>query len=158
MLAQLSDRRRVLGIDYDAEKVAVAAHSFLATERTRFECADALEADLPEADAFILGDVLHYMTHEAQDALLARCFERTAPGGMVIIRDGDSSEKERHRATERTERWSTRLVRFNKTVGALHFTDAERIATAAHRAGFEVRVAADAEKTSNKIFVCTRRS
>jgi len=158
MLAMLSDRRRVLGIDYDEEKIAVAAHSFLATERTKFIAADALEAELPQADAFILGDVLHYMTYEAQDALLARCFSRTAEGGMVIVRDGDASaEQRRHKATERTERWSTRLVKFNKTVGALHFTDSARITAAAHRAGFTVKIVHDAAKTSNKIYLCTRQ-
>ncbi|MDR1671575.1 MAG: 1-acyl-sn-glycerol-3-phosphate acyltransferase, partial [Alistipes sp.] len=159
MLALLSGRRRVLGIDYDEEKTEVARHNFLRTlagvERIDFACADALEYNLPAADVFILSDVLHYLTFEAQDELLARCFARLNPGGMVIVRDGDSAEHERHRATERTERWSTRLVRFNKTNGALHFTDSARITAAAHRAGFRVRIVDHDTKTSNKIYVCT---
>ncbi|MDR2883325.1 MAG: 1-acyl-sn-glycerol-3-phosphate acyltransferase [Alistipes sp.] len=155
MLALLSDRRRVLGIDYDEEKIAVACHSFLHSDRTRFEAADALEYDLPQADVFILNDVLHYMPFDRQDALLARCFAKVIPGGMVIIRDGDASESERHRATERTERWSTRLLKFNKTIGELHFTDSARITTAARCAGFEVKILYNAVKTSNKIYICT---
>jgi 1-acyl-sn-glycerol-3-phosphate acyltransferase len=164
-LAMLSDRRQVLGIDYDEEKIAVARHSFLTTERTSFIAADALGVELPEANVFILSDVLHYMTHDAQDELLARCFARLHPNpnGMVIIRDGDSDETIRHRATERTERWSTRLVRFNKTVGELHFTNTARITAAATKAGFSVRVVDETSetsnktqsKTSNKIYVCT---
>jgi 1-acyl-sn-glycerol-3-phosphate acyltransferase len=155
MLTMLSDRRRVLGIDYDEEKIAVARHSFLKSERTDFIAADALDVELPRADVFILNDVLHYMPFERQDELLARCFERLNPDGMVIVRDGDASEQRRHRATERTEKWSTKLVKFNKTVGELHFTDSERIAAAAHRAGFSVRVIDDGLKTSNKIYLCT---
>jgi 1-acyl-sn-glycerol-3-phosphate acyltransferase len=159
MLAMLSDGRRVLGIDYDEEKIAVARHSFLCAGinagRTEFVAASALDCDLPRADVFILSDVLHYMEHGEQDLLLARCFERLDPGGMVIVRDGDSSERERHRTTERTERWSTRLVRFNKTAGALHFTDSERIVAAARRAGFGVRIVDGAGRTSNKVYICT---
>ncbi len=155
MLTMLSDRRRVLGIDYDEEKIAVARHSFLCGERTRFVAADALDSDLPEADVFILNDVLHYMPFDKQDLLLERCFSRVAPGGMVIVRDGDSSEKERHRATERTEKWSTEIVKFNKTDGRLHFTDSERIRAAARKAGFRVEIADSGVRTSNKIYICT---
>ena len=155
MLAMLSDKRRVLGIDYDDEKIAVARHSFLHNERTSFACADALEFDLPATDVFILNDVLHYMDFGKQDALLERCFSQVARGGMVIVRDGDASERERHRTTERTEKWSTRLVKFNKTVGDLHFTDSERILAAARKAGFKVRMVDDTVKTSNKIYICT---
>jgi 1-acyl-sn-glycerol-3-phosphate acyltransferase len=155
MLTMLSGNRRVLGIDYDEEKIAVAAHSFLKSERTQFAAADALDYDLPVADVFILGDVLHYMPFDKQDALLAKCFSRVFPGGMVIVREGDASERERHRATERTEKWSTRLVKFNKTVGELHFTDSERIIAAARKAGFQVKIVDDTVKTSNKIYICT---
>ncbi len=155
MLTMLSDKRRVLGIDYDEEKIAVAGHSFLRSERTSFVAADALEAELPEADVFILNDVLHYMTFEKQDELLERCFSRVSRKGMVIVRDGDSSERERHRATERTEKWSTRLVKFNKTAGELHFTDSARITAAAEKAGFRVEIVEREEKTSNKIYICT---
>ncbi len=146
---------RVLGIDYDPGKIAVANHSFLHTERTQFAAAHALEFELPTADVFILSDVLHYMPLEQQDALLERCFQRVNPGGMVIVREGDASEPERHRATERTEKWSTRLVKFNKTVGELHFTDSARILNAAQRAGFGVRIIDDSIKTSNKVYLCT---
>ncbi len=155
MLAMLSDKRHILGIDYDEEKIAVANHSFLHSEQTRFACADALEFDLPSANVFILNDVLHYMSFEKQDALLASCFSKAGPGGMVIVRDGDASERERHRTTERTEKWSTRLVKFNKTVGELYFTDSDRIRASARKAGFQVRIVDDTVKTSNKIYICT---
>jgi 1-acyl-sn-glycerol-3-phosphate acyltransferase len=161
MLAMLSDKRRVLGIDYDEDKIAVAQHGFLraspggdAVGRTEFVCADALGIELPAADVFILSDVLHYMPYDAQDELLARCMARVNPGGMVIVRDGDAAEHDKHRATLRTERWSTRFVRFNKTVGELHFTDSTRITAAARRAGFTVQIVESDTKTSNKIYLC----
>jgi 1-acyl-sn-glycerol-3-phosphate acyltransferase len=156
MLAMLSDKRRVLGIDYDCDKIAVAEHCFSRDERVRFVAADALTYDLPVADAFILSDVLHYLDFEGQDALLTRCFERVNNGGVVIVRDGDSSEKKRHRATKRSEEWSTRIVGFNKTVGELHFTDSERIRAAADRAGFGVEIVDNGGDTSNKIYIMKR--
>lgn len=156
MLSMLSDRRRISGIDYDEEKTSVAAHCFAHNERVSFVAADAAEYDLPAADVYILNDVLHYMDFGRQDTLLARCFERVNADGMVLVRDGDASERTRHKATERTEKWSTRIVKFNKTEGDLHFTDSDRIRAAAVKAGFTVEIVDDSTDTSNKIYIMRR--
>ncbi len=156
MLTMLSDRREALGIDYDGDKIAVAENCFLRSEMTRFIAADALEVDMPKSDVFILNDVLHYMDFDKQDALLGKCFSLVADNGMVIVRDGDALESERHRKTELTEKWSKRL-RFNKMVGELHFTDSNRIIATADRAGFAVEIVDSRTKLSNKIYIIRRK-
>lgn len=156
MLSMLSPRRKVLGIDYDEEKIEVAEHNFARTDAVSFVCADALEYELPQADFFVLNDVLHYFDYGAQETLLERCFSRMNDGGMVVVRDGDSSAQERHKATERTEKWSVSIIGFNKAQGELCFTSTERLEAVAARHGFELRTAASDAKTSNTIYIITR--
>ena len=156
MLSMLSEKRRILGVDYDSEKIAVAEHGFLRNERIRFVCADAAEYDFPEADVFILNDVLHYLDYEAQERLLERCIARLAPGGLMIVRDGDASKTERQRVTELTERISTRIVGFNKTQGELCFTSTDRLLKVARRHGLFVRTIENDRITSNTIYLFTR--
>lgn len=70
MLAMLSGERTVLGIDYDADKIAVANHNFSRNERIRFVCANVADYDLPESDVFVMNDMLHYMDYLSQERLL----------------------------------------------------------------------------------------
>ncbi len=156
MLVMLSDRRRVLGVDYDAEKITVAKHSFLRNERIRFVCADAAEYDFPEADVFVLNDMLHYLDYQAQERLLERCIARLSAKGLLIVRDGDSSKTDRQRVTELTEQLSTRIVGFNKTQGELCFTSTERLLELARRHGLFVRTIENDRLTSNTIYLFTR--
>lgn len=153
MLGLRGDRRRLLGIDYDAGKIALADRSFLACDRIRFRCADITECDLPEADAFLLNDVFHYLDSEAQERLLARCTASLAGEGCIVMREGDSSDRERHGRTERTERWSTRILGFNKTRGELHFVSTERMYALAGRFGLRLEVLAPCRHTSNRYYI-----
>ena len=92
MLSQLSEEREITGIDYDEDKIAVAQYGWLRTPRLQFVCANALEYPLPESDAFILNDILHYMSYEHQRTLLLRCMKRLRPEGKLIVRDGNAAQ------------------------------------------------------------------
>lgn len=157
MLSMLSDRRRIVGMDYDAEKVGTANHSFLRRPETTFVHADLRTAELPEADVFLLVDVLHYMRPEEQHALIARCAARLNPGGRIVIRDGDSGRAGRHKATAMTEVWSTKIVGFNKTDGELHFTSTPELAATARRLGMEIHAAHKDTRTSNTVYILARQ-
>ena len=156
MLAMLSDRRRIVGVDYDAEKIETARHSFLRRPETEFVHADLRTAELPEADAFLLLDVLHYMQPEEQRGLIARCAARLKAGGRIIIRDGDAGKAERHKTTAMTEVWSTKIVGFNKTNGELHFTSTPELQQTARRLGLEIHAAHTDAHTSNTVYILTR--
>ena len=157
MLAMLCERRRVVGMDYDAEKVETASQSFLRRPGIEFIHADLRTAELPGADAFLLVDVLHYMRPEEQRALIGRCAARLNAGGRIIIRDGDSGKAERHKATAMTEVWSTKIVGFNKTDGGLHFTSTPELARIARELGMEIHAAHKDTRTSNTVYILTRR-
>ena len=157
LLAMLCERRRVIGMDYDAEKVETAEQSFLRRPGIEFIHADLRTAELPGADAFLLVDVLHYMRPEEQRALIGRCAARLNAGGRIIIRDGDSGKAERHKATAMTEVWSTKIVGFNKTDGGLHFTSTPELARIARELGMEIHAAHKDTRTSNTVYILSRR-
>ena len=153
MLSMLSEEREILGIDYDEDKIAVAQHGWLRNDRLRFEHGDALSCPLPESDVFILNDMLHYMNYEHQYELLVKCAGLLRPEGMIIVRDGNTSDTQKHRLTRFTELLSTRIVSFNKTSEALCFTSAEQISDIARECGMEIETIQNDKYTSNTIYV-----
>lgn len=153
MLLLRCPERQLLGIDYDAEKIAVAEHGFLRSARLRFRCADVTRCELPEADAFVINDMLHYIAPDEQERLIARCAERLVPGGCIIVREGDRSRRRRHRLTEETERWSTRILGFNKTCGSLHFPTSGWMEETARRLGLTLKVEDYTHHTSNMRYI-----
>ena len=153
LLALRAEGRQLLGIDYDEEKIALTTHSFLCNDRTRFVCADVTTFDLPMADAFVINDMLHYVTPEEQERIIARCADRLVSGGLIVVREGDRSCRQRHRLTEETERWSTRILHFNKTTGALHFPTSEWMKTMAERYGLSLEIRDTSRHSSNMRYI-----
>lgn len=65
---------------------------------------DLRSAGLPEADLFLLLDVLHYLGAAAQEALLDRIATALPPGGTLLLRDADAQGGARFAATRVQER------------------------------------------------------
>jgi SAM-dependent methyltransferase len=59
----------------------------------RIVAGDIVKMDLPEADSYLLLDVLHYLPAESQESLLARVAARLPPGGVLLVRDADRSRR-----------------------------------------------------------------
>ena len=127
MLGTLAPQRKVLGIDYDSDKIELAKHSFLCNGRITFECADMRELELPYADAFIFNDSLHYVDNEKQFSILSQAVSHLNGNGIILVRDGDASDSQKHAKIENTEKWSTKIVKFNKTTENLSFTDSTKM-------------------------------
>lgn len=157
MLAMLSGKRTVLGIDYDADKIAVANHNFSRNERIRFVCANVADYDLPESDVFVMNDMLHYMDYPSQERLLETCIGKLLPGGMLIIRDGDAGGTAKHRVTRFTELLSTRLLEFNKRENDLCFPTHEQFIHIAERFYLEIEQRANDRFTSNMIYILRKK-
>ena len=153
MLHWSAGGRRITGVDYDAEKVAVAQALHLRDAGIRFEAGDLRSYPLHPADAIMLLDVLHYMLPEEQDDLLARCIAALRPGGVLILRDGVVELKERQQGTALTELFSTKLLRFNKTTNALHFLSQTKLEAFAATQAMGLEVLDETHFTSNLIFV-----
>jgi uncharacterized protein len=154
MLAFTSSKRTITGIDYDEEKIETANHCFSKTDKINFVHSDALSFNFEQYDAIVLADMLHYLQPEKQLALIEKCFAQLNTAGILIIRDGDTDTATKHRRTELTEFFSTRLFKFNKTdATGLSFLSGKTIRAIAMEKQMECNEISDSKITSNTIFV-----
>ncbi len=150
--------RTVTGIDYDPEKIAVAANNFSRNDRITFHCADVTKFRTGHADGFILSDVLHYLTPEKQDELLRTCISNLNPGGVILIREADAALEKQHQRSKLTEFFSTRSG-FNLTPTTdktLYFTSTGRIDAIARDFGLHAEVVDVKRITSNNLLMINK--
>ncbi len=153
LLAFLSENRKITGVDYDADKIALASHCQCKNSNTQFVCCDVMAYGFEPADAFILNDVLHYLPEKDQEKLLRICIKNLNAGGSIIIRDADSELSERHRGTRFTEFFSTKTG-FNKTVDKhLHFTPGSLIENIASEYALKTQRIDNSKLTSNMLYI-----
>ena len=159
MLSMYCPERQIIGIDYDAEKIAIAQNSWLlkTLPNLTFRCGDASSCELQESDAFVLSDMLHYMDEDVQAALIRRCAEKLKPGGIVLVRDSDSENAEGQKVTALSEVFSTKIMAFNRTAGELHFISRSGMAAVASSAGLEMTVRANDDVTSNTFYILRKK-
>ncbi len=154
MLGFMGKEREILGIDYDEEKINIAANCISKSEKIQFQHADVTQFNFEPADAFVINDILHYLQPEQQVILIEKCVNNLRPGGVMIIRDGDADKKQRHLGTRYTEFFSTNSG-FNKTKeDGLHFTSANLIKSTLEKFSFlNYKLIDDTKLTSNVTFV-----
>lgn len=155
MLSLLHPSRKVLGLDYDEEKIAVARNCWPVRNLPglSFVNADAQSAELPESDAFVISDMLHYIDSEAQERLIRRCVSRLKDGGLILLRDSDTGNVKGQKMTALSEVMSTKVMGFNKTSGDLHFISEAQISGIAKSLGLSLEVKTDGRKTSNTFYL-----
>lgn len=155
MLSMYCPERRIIGIDYDADKIAVAQNSWLLKNLPdlEFRYGNASECELPESNAFVISDMLHYLDPQAQEALIRRCSEKLLPGGMILVRDSDSENAKGQKVTALSEVFSTRILAFNRTQGELNFISHSRMETIASTVGLKMTVRSNDAVTSNTFYI-----
>ena len=156
MLGLLSPKREIIGIDYDSDKIELANNSFLANGKIRFSQGNMQDIILPESDAFIFNDSLHYVTPSCQERILCHCASRLNPNGVILIREGDSSKKTEHKTIIKSEIWSTRIIKFNKTEGPLNFISSDWIRQFTKRYDLNLKIEQCDRKTSQTIYIITK--
>ena len=156
MLGFVAPQRKILGVDYDQDKIELAQNCISKTGNINFMSADATEYTPVPSDIFILSDVLHYLPDEQQDRLIEKCMSALNPDGKIIIRDANTDLKKRHRGTRYTEFFSTRSG-FNKAAGnRLYFFSGTKIRNLAKTHGFNIEVVDNTKLTSNILYVLTK--
>jgi SAM-dependent methyltransferase len=99
------------GIELMARDVARAKSALVAlTPVPTFVCADMCRAELPACDVVVILDVLHYVDHTAQNALLARVRDALSPGGRLLLRVGDADSRGGFVASQ----WVDRIVTWSR--------------------------------------------
>lgn len=158
MMHFTSEDRMITGMDYDHVKIETANHCVSKSDQIRFIYADITTTNLRKSSAFLLADVLHYFSHEAQEQLLMKCINALMPGGLILIREGDELETGGHKWTLLTEFISTRITRFNKSGKKLYFTSEKRLRKIALENGCTLTGQKDSSLTSNTLFIIKKRT
>jgi 1-acyl-sn-glycerol-3-phosphate acyltransferase len=152
-LAQFTDGRNFLGLDYDENKIRVAQRTAPESPRIKFATGDILNCDYPACDTILLLDVLHYWTPEKQQLILHKARQALRPGGKLILRDAARAENAAHRRVNFWEKIATRLGH-NRTVEGLHFQTRAGLEAALRRAGFDqFEIKPGAGRDSNVLLV-----
>ncbi|HEX8372560.1 MAG TPA: class I SAM-dependent methyltransferase [Chthoniobacterales bacterium] len=128
----------VLGVDFDAKKIAsaqaVAAPHYADLQ---FRAEDVIAQNDFSGDVVII-DVLHYLAQEKQQALLHHVAGQVAPGGKCLIRTVLRDESWRFWVTALEEKF-LRASRWMKS-GAVHYPALEEIRSAFPEVKFKCEV------------------
>jgi len=152
MLHWAALERKFIGVDYDEDKIETAEHNFLKDSNLHFEQGDIIQYNLQPCDGVIISDVLHYLLPAQQEVLLEKCYTALNNQGILIIRDGITELKERHKGTKLTEVFSTQVFGFNKTQNELHFISQAFIESFAQKHSMSLEIVDSTRYTSNIIF------
>jgi SAM-dependent methyltransferase len=156
-LTLAAPERRVLGVDFDAEKIRVAQAVARTNQQTTFAHRDLLDgAEFPPCDTALLGDVLHYFPDAVKAELLQRIFAALRPGGRLVLRDAMAEETSAHRTVTRWEKIAVRLGQ-NRTHHGLHFTDEPTHRALLCAAGFaDVEIRRETGRGSNRLLLAAK--
>lgn len=157
MLGTLAPERKIIGLDYDEDKILLAQHSFLAKDNIRFMQADMVTCEMPQSDVFLFNDCLHYVSSESQRTVLEHCLAKLNDGGKMIVRDGDTSDSDRQKNISEKERWSTRIIGFNRTTQPLTFVSKGWMQEFADEHGLLMEVSRCKEDDSETIYIFTKK-
>ena len=100
---------QLTGIELMPRDVARARAALGEAGDARFVCGDMRSEPLPPSHAVVILDVLHYVSHAEQDAVLARVREALLPGGRLLLRVGDAGERCGFAISQWVDRAVTRL-------------------------------------------------
>lgn len=148
-----SDRRVITGLDYDGDKIAIAQHGYDKDQNLQFEECDIRSYTFENADAFFFNDVLHYLLPDEQISVLEQAVKNLSSGGIMIIRDGITDLNDRHVNTQKTEKYSTEIVKFNRADNPLYFFSSKDIFNFAKQHSLECEMLEQSQKTSNVLFI-----
>ena len=102
---------------------------------------------------YIIRYFLNSVDYKKKRIINEKCIQKLNKGGKLIIRDGDTSLKQKHKNTEKTEKWSTKIVRFNKTDGPLHFLSRNMLIEMAREKSMDLEIVENNSSTSNTLFI-----
>ncbi len=146
-------KRLITGIDYDEEKIQIAAHCYDKTDSLTFRHGDLKEYNPEISDVIFFNDVIHYLPEEAQAFVLQKFIDKLNAGGILFIRDGITDFAGQHEATLKTEKLSTGVFNFNKTANDLHFFSARFIEEMARANQMDYQMIRHSDTTSNVLFI-----
>lgn len=156
LLRLRSPATRVHCVEWDQEKAQMAQRLNAGDELVTVAAADARTAELGQADAICLFDVLHYNPLDEQRAWLQRVAQTLPAGGLLLVRELDV-EKARWRMSERIEQQAVKRG-WNQGAGVVAWPLSDMRALL-EQLGFEVtmRPAGQGLFSANALVVARKR-
>ncbi len=158
MLSMQAKGRRMIGIDYDSDKIELARHSFLSNPSLKFISGDMRTVEFEPSDVFLFNDSLHYIDAASQASVLEKALGSLRDGGVIMVRDADTSLVKEHEKVVETERWSTKIIKFNRTTQQLDFISSEWMRRFADMHGLSLDIRRCDEKTSETLYCLKKKS
>jgi SAM-dependent methyltransferase len=139
-LAITSRARHVVGVDIDADKIALAraAASHLGPDEGHVSFRVSPSGEVPRTDggwqAIVFADVLYLLPRARREALLAECADALAPGGLLVVKEVDTRPPVKARVAQLQEVLATKVLRITDGE-ALDFPSADELDAALTRLG-----------------------
>jgi 2-polyprenyl-6-hydroxyphenyl methylase/3-demethylubiquinone-9 3-methyltransferase len=140
LLAEAAPNRRVLGIDSDERKIAVARETVQGRESIRFEVGDIVCEAPPKCDAVTVIDVLYLLPPAAQEAVLRKAAGALAENAPLVVKAQEWAPSPRFALTYAQELVTTALGITRAPARPFHFLSRPEAMAMFERAGFLVDV------------------
>lgn len=85
-------KRKVIGIDSDKQKIAIARKTLGFLPKLSFRISDITAMRFSKASGFILSDFLHHISQKKQELLLKKIYRNLAKEGVLIIKEINSGD------------------------------------------------------------------
>ncbi len=138
LLREASEGRRVLGVDADARKIAIAKRT--EREGLRFELGDVVAGRPPQCDCVTVVDVLYLIPFEAQERVAARSAAALPEGGLLLIYAQEARPDPRYALGYAQELVTTRLGLTKGGQGRFFYLARDQMIAMLARAGFATDV------------------
>jgi 2-polyprenyl-6-hydroxyphenyl methylase/3-demethylubiquinone-9 3-methyltransferase len=140
LLAESSAGRRVLGIDIDERKIAVARSTVDDRGSIRFEIGDIVHEPLPRCDAMTIIDVLYLLPPGDQEAVLRKAAGALSENAPLVVKAQERATSPRYALTYAQELVATSVGLTRGRRGRFHFLRRDEAVAMFERAGFLVDV------------------
>ncbi len=163
ILARKSLSRRVVGVDFDEGKIAVARGSVIGARvspsepNVTIEAHNILSWDFPPADCVLLIDTLHYWSAERQRRVIEKAAACLRSGGRLIVREACAERTVKHGLTAWAEKFGV-ILRRNRAGDGLVFMGRDFYLNAFEHAGLRREQTACRAPGSNEVFVLEKRA
>lgn len=138
LVREASEARRVLGVDADERKIAVA--KLTEREGLRFELGDILATPAPPCDSIAIIDVLYLMPRDAQEQLIANCARALAEGHTLVVCAQEARADPRYALGYAQEIVATSIGLTKGRSGTFTYLTREEMRALLERHGFAVDV------------------
>jgi 2-polyprenyl-3-methyl-5-hydroxy-6-metoxy-1,4-benzoquinol methylase len=136
-LAAATPGRRLLGLDPDERKIALARECLSSLPNVELHVGTA--SDLPAAlDAILICDVLYLLPPGDWKRLLATCREKLRPGGRLVLKEASVFPKWKYQKAMLQERIMVGLLGRTRASGGLHFQPPAQTEVLLSSLGFQV--------------------